>query len=346
MIRPTCAAALVCIAATSAFADGHLPVFTADFALELENDFTFSSTDPDAEINDTFATLEGALSLAFSTGTSLNATVLFEPVLDAEDDRFFEDHGLFAQELFLAQEFEGGNVIFGKFNPAFGSAWDLAPGIFGVDFAEDYELTERLGAAITLGFDAFEGEHEFSLAAFSADTTFLSSSAVEDRGRLRGQDGGVSNTQSPASFAVSLAGAFGDTGYNAGVQFQSVAPGEGFNQYGFVGGVTHVIPFSDDNGVELLAEAAFFPDFDGAEEAAFIGTLGAAAPIGPVTLSGVYALRDIEDADTDHLATTTAEMELFDGFTGAVAYRFGREEGESNHTLGVLFVYEFGVSTE
>ena len=37
------------------------------------------------------------------------------------------------------------SLFAGKFNPAFGLGFDLAPGIYGEDHPEDYELTERIG---------------------------------------------------------------------------------------------------------------------------------------------------------------------------------------------------------
>lgn len=329
---------------TGASAEDGFPKFTADFSVELESDYTFSSTDPAAELIDTYATIGAGLSLEFETGTSLNASLVFEPVLDPVDDRFFEDHGLYVEELFLQQEVEGVVFKLGKFNPLFGAAWDLAPGIYGSGFAEDYELTERIGGEIALPFDAMGAEHELTVAVFAADTTALSESVFQDRGLTRSGSGGVSNTRSPESFAFSLAGAFGDTGYNLGLQYQSKGTGDTHDQSGVVFGLTQAVPIGDDAAMELLAEAAYFPHFDGAEESALIGTIGAAAPIGPVTLSGVYAVRDVEAADTDHLATTTVDFEIYDGVSAGIGYRFGREGGESSHTVGFLIGYEFGVS--
>jgi hypothetical protein len=34
-------------------------------------------------------------------------------------------------------------------------------------------------------------------------------------------------------------------------------------------------------------------------------------------------------------------MELFAGVTGALAYRYGDEEGVDSHTIGTLLAYEF-----
>jgi hypothetical protein len=37
----------------------------------------------------------------------------------------------------------------GKLNPGFGVAWDKAPGIYGTDLAEDYEISERISVVGT-----------------------------------------------------------------------------------------------------------------------------------------------------------------------------------------------------
>lgn len=236
MIRFLTSAAATMLFTATAWADDG-PKFTAEFTLELESDYSFSSTDPAAEISDTYATIETSLGLAFSTGTSLNAVILFEPVLDAVDDRFFEDHGLYIQELFLAQEVAGFELKLGKFGPAFGVAWDDAPGLYGADFAEDYEIAEKLGFAVAFPFEAAGGEHEVAVSAFTADRTVFSNSFFQDRGRTRLSDGGVSNTNGLNSFAFSVSGAFGATGYNAGLQLQSRGQGDTHDQYGFVFGL-------------------------------------------------------------------------------------------------------------
>jgi hypothetical protein len=330
-------------AATSLYAQDDGITFSADFAVEIEDDFTFESTDDTAELNDLFATVEGAFALRFGQGTSINSTVLFEPIVDATDDREFEDHGLFVEELYIAHDFAKGSVLAGKFDPAFGFAWDVAPGLYGADFAEDYELTERLGVSASVPFGLFDGEAEVTASLFMADRTFLSDSVINSRGNASLSDGGVSNTNVPTSFALTLYGETASaTTYNLGFRIQDKAErGGGAEEYGIIGGVGAPVQFGEFE-MELLAEAAFLPKFDGGNDAAAYLTIGAATPVGPVTLSTVYSLREIENAPTDHLITASAEMEIYDGVTGAVGYRFGREASESNHTIGAVIAFEFG----
>lgn len=347
MTRPNllpCAVALATVAsAATVQAQSIEPKFSADFAIEIEDDFTFESTDNAAELNDLFATVEGAFALELGQGTSFNSTVLFEPIVDAVNDREFEDHGLFVEELYIAHDFGKGAVLAGKFDPAFGFAWDAAPGIYGADFAEDYELTERLGFSASVPFGLFDGEAAFTASVFMADRTFLSDSLVNSRGNASLSDGGVSNTDAPTSFALTVYGETASaTTYNLGFRVQDKAErGGGFAEYGLVAGVGTPVSLGDTE-VELLAEAAFFPKFDGAANRASFLTFGAATPVGPVTLSAVYSLREVQKAPTDHLITTSAEMEIYEGVTGAVGYRFGREGDESNHTVGAVIAFEFG----
>ena len=93
---------------------------------------------------------------------------MFEPVQDPDpgDDRFLEDHGLYAEELFVNYETGHFAGYAGKFNPSFGTAWDLAPGIFGTDLAEDYEITERIGLGGALKFGG-EGSAARALASIA-----------------------------------------------------------------------------------------------------------------------------------------------------------------------------------
>ena len=81
-----------------------------EILIEIENDLTFESDDPSAEINDLFATIEAALALNLSQNLSVNSGLTFEPVRDPIpfDDRFFEDHGLYAETLFVQFAFTVG----------------------------------------------------------------------------------------------------------------------------------------------------------------------------------------------------------------------------------------------
>ena len=139
---------------------------------------------------------------------------------------------------------------------------------------------------------------------------------------------------------MALTGDYRQAAYNFGFRRQEDGADGVTDEYGFVAGV--VMPIGAHTGLEMIAEAAYFPDYDGSTEAAFIGTTGLSAPIGPVTVSGVYAISDISGAPTDHLATASVDYEVFEGLTASLAYRYSREGGDDSNAIGALFVYEKG----
>ncbi|MEM9279997.1 MAG: hypothetical protein AAGA76_15630, partial [Pseudomonadota bacterium] len=67
------------------------PYIEGEFIWELQNDYTYDSDDRDAELNDTFAYLELAVSLILNPSFQINTAIIAEPVQDPGpgDDRFF-----------------------------------------------------------------------------------------------------------------------------------------------------------------------------------------------------------------------------------------------------------------
>lgn len=323
-------------------APGAYPRLSGELSFEVEDDLTFESDDRAAELNDIFATIELGASLKFTEALSLNLSAVFEPVLDPVDDREFEDHGAFVEEIYLRYDAGVLAAVVGKFNPAFGTAWDLAPGIYGADFAEDYELTERIGGGVEVPFAAGGAEHVFTLAAFFADTTFLSDSAGENRGRVRERDGGPSNTEDPASFSATLDGGLPDmdVAYHLGLRFQSGGDGDPEDETGFVAGLSKAWSIDEDSTFEAIGEVAYFEDQDAGAADGVYGTLGGAYSWRSWTASAVYTLRDLEDGlDPDHLLTAALAYEFDFGLGVEVGYKFAEEGEVDSHTVGALVGY-------
>lgn len=335
-------AALLVAQAGQSAADDERSGLWADISIELQDDYLFRSSDPAQEFNDASATIEADLGLEYASGSGAYATIVFEPVLDPEKDRFFQGFGLYVEELFLAHDFGPAAIRLGKLSTDFGAANDIAPGLYGDEFTDDYELTERLGASVEVPFEALGGLHSISATAFFADTTPLSDSAFTSRGRLSRDDGGVSNTGRPDSFAITVAGEVGETGYNLGLRRQSAGRGDPSAEFGGVVGVFREIELEDVE-VEFVAEAAYFPRYDGDRDSAVFATLGAEFSFGDVSLSAVYGLRDLGEISTDHLATVSLEYELAEGLSIGTGYRFLRDDGAYQHTVGLLLTYDFSV---
>lgn len=346
---------LALVHGAEAIAETAYPRLEATLPFELQNDFAYESDDPAVELNNTFAVIEPEVSLQFSRTISVEAGFVFENVRDPVGDRFFEDQGLFVEQLFLQYAGDGFALKAGKFNPAFGVAWDLAPGIYGVDFAEDYELTEKVGfgADVTLG-DETTGEHTLSAATYFADTSVLSQSFLTSRGETRIGSSGPSNTEDFSSFAVSLGSeglpALGGMGYSLGIAHQAAGVGNTDDETSYAAAIFGSVALSDSVAWEPLAEyirqenaGATIADRD-------YLTLGSAFLYGPWNLSLSYTGRNLDpntagtsDVD-DTLLQVSGGYEFDNGVTADLGYRFSEEASVDTHMIGILFTYELGVS--
>ncbi len=341
---------------TTATADTSYPRIEAVVPFELQHDYAFDSDVQANELHNTFAVIEPEISIQFTENWSIEAGLVFENVNDPVDDRFFEDQGLFIEQLFLQYAGDNFTVIAGKFNPVFGVAWDRAPGIYGVDFAEDYEITERIGfgADYTFGDEA-SGEHTISASTFFADTSFLAQTLINSRGQPRIGDGGPSNTEDFSSFALSLDSesvpALGGLGYTLGISHQGEGRGNTDDQLGLAAGLFGSFDIAEGLAFEPLVEYVLLENAGATVADTDYLTLGGAFLHGPWNVSLSYTSRSTDPntagaADIeDHLFQATTGYEFENGLTADFGYRFAEEGRVDTHTLGLLFTYELEVST-
>jgi hypothetical protein len=213
-----------------------------------------------------FEHTEAELELQLLQEFSVLSTIKLEQVRDRGGDQFFEDQGAWIEQLFAAYRYERLDLFAGKINPRFGIAWKFAPGVYGREFAEDYELTERIGFGGAYTLDRQDlGEHRLSASTFFADTTGLSESAITrprftDAGALRVKrnrksHGGVSNTESLSSYAVVLEGAaipfLGGFTYHLGYSNQKHGEDGVDREHGYVAAASY--------RVDLRSDIAFYP---------------------------------------------------------------------------------------
>lgn len=322
--------------------------------IELQHDNAVSADNGD-EGSDTYTTIEVGTAWHFSRGLSLNLMFVLEPVLDPafNEDRFFDDLGGYAEELFIKYERGRFAIWAGKFNPAFGLAWDMAPGIYGVDFAEDYELTEKLGfgASFALGNSSI-GDATVTAALFVADRSQLSQSLFTRRGRLTRADGGASNTSDLDSFSVALdvEKLFGSS-VNGHVAYRHQAQGETRldvdDETGIVASLYGERELGRGVSVSWIGEVAFIEHFDATSADLFYYTLGAEFSFDRYHVAVSFTGRDVNDTGgdfDDYLFQVSAGTEIYDGWGLDVGYRLSEEENEQVHIVGVLFAKEFEFS--
>ncbi|HXP97864.1 MAG TPA: hypothetical protein VN809_14210 [Telmatospirillum sp.] len=162
--------------------------------------------------------------LFFSPEFSLQSELTFEPLRTAlrmpHAQHVFSDEGLYLEQLYGKAELDGVLGYGGKLDLPVSLAATVAPGIFGGDYATDYQLREMLAFGGALRFGApTVGYHSFGVAGFSRDTTWLNAAAFTQpnygsidtarTGRLHQSDGGTANTGTPQSPLLTLDGDLG-----------------------------------------------------------------------------------------------------------------------------------------
>ncbi len=154
--------------------------------------------------------LEPGLTVGLTDQLSVNAGLVLQPVQDpavAGDDRVFDDQGFFVEVLTLDYEAVPVHLFGGKMHVNFANAWDVTPGVYGTDLAEEYEMAENIGLGGAYSFETGEARtHTITAQTFFLDTSGLAESAFTQRKKTREGDGGPGNTGSFKSFAVSLDG--------------------------------------------------------------------------------------------------------------------------------------------
>ena len=341
------------------------PRLTGSLEIEVYNDNTYDADNRGDERNVAYTDSALNLGLFFNPEWSLQSTLHVEPVQDNPGDRTFKDHGLYLEQLYALYDGERVQALAGKFNLEFGFAWDRGPGIYGADFADDYEFTERVGLGGGLKFgDADTGEHRIAAQLFLVDNTPASYTAFERRfedvsgdlhRRNRERYPGVGNTSYPTSFAVVATGEsmpfLPGLAYNLGFIREDGDDGAR-NETGGVLGLEYTLPVSEDLAFVFLGEAAGFEDFQGSDEDRFYLTGGAGAAYGPWGASLAATRRHVDapgDSYSDLLFQATAGYTFDLGAYGEASANLGwkteRVERDWADTVGVLLTYSYKFGT-
>lgn len=266
------------------------------YALDYEAFGNFMNSG-DGWYYDIYPSLETQVSLEAGNGFALNTDVMVEPVKDPVpgQNRAFGDIGAYFKTLNLSYENDDYSILVGQFEPNFGRAWDVAPGLYGTFLAEDYELTDRIGGEASYFFNAGGFHNQATASVFTLDRSFLSGSLGTSRNLNNLNDGGAGNTNGLSSVALTLTGCQGTDpdacyddgkfGYQVGVLFQREGQGDYGNETGLVGSLNKTIKTGDDQDVKLLGEVAYFNNFEGTDSDILYATASAAYDISDYTLS-------------------------------------------------------------
>ncbi len=263
--------------------------------------------------NNTFVEVDLGLYANFGQHFSVVGLFKLEQLRSEPFTGAFRNEGAYVEQLYGTARFDPVEIYAGKIHPHFGIAWDATPGLYGTDFAEDYELVEKLGFGISVALP-LPGRHRLAFEAFFADISFLSTSVftrpmagdpnATRLGRARYGDGGVSNTGRPDNFAVSLEGGripdLPGFSYALGWSYQrgSEAGGE-LDEMGWVAGMIWEIPLNRRMTITPLVEVAGFRNFQGTDQRALYATVGAELrlPLG-WAVAAFGTLKDLSESAT------------------------------------------------
>jgi hypothetical protein len=197
------------------------PNVSGTVLFQFQADRIISSKKSNVPSNNAYAYIEPNLALSFNKNWSLKTQWRVQPnnVLTTrdgvnreryrtifQDSRGINSHdtSLLVEELKINFENDDMKAFAGKFDPTFGTGYNKAKriGVFTAQFNEDYNLREKIGGGIT----AFFEKSSLSVNTFFNDTTGLSSSAINNRGRADQNDGAAGNTGTLSSYSAALEG--------------------------------------------------------------------------------------------------------------------------------------------
>ncbi|MBI1327866.1 MAG: hypothetical protein GC136_09525 [Alphaproteobacteria bacterium] len=318
--------------------------------MELQNEFTADSDDAATDgYNDMFFRTEVAPTVRLNDYFFIDGVGVLERMQDRRpaENNWFDNEGVFVEELKLNYESGAWALMAGKFNPAFGMAWDFGRGIWSEDFAEDYEITERIGVGAAYSIDTQNaGTYTLTASTFFADTTFLSGSTITSRGRTDKSDGGIANTEDFSSYVVSLEGenAGGVENLYYQLAWRDQAPGDvdigAERERGVAVTLGYIFKISERIESDMLLEYADISDFEGGADdrqyytASFVNRFN---ENWNVTLG--YTARNIDTPagdSNDYLLQASGGYDFGQGTTAEIGWRSTEESGANTDIIGGL----------
>jgi hypothetical protein len=325
--------------------------------IEVQNDYDYASTTSGNERNNLGLTVEpeATVNILPVPGLSIYAHGVVEQVVDAapNEDRYFKDQGFYIEDLFLSFERDRFAFRGGKMNPGFGIAWDQAPGIYGTDMAEEYELAERIALTASVKGDAGSwGKHTLTAGTFFLDTSPLHHSIYStSRGTLGRSDGGVSNTEDFSSFNITIdGGEFSeapDLTYHLGFVYQANGTDALQNELGYAAAISNRFDLGGEMTLTPLLEVVRLDDFEGTRDKrrtywtlSFLGewkswNAALAATHRRTQQPGLETA-----ADYQYQASLGYAFDV--GLTADVGWKRLKEAGSITDRIGLFFTYEFG----
>lgn len=320
-----------------------IPHVSSEVVVEMQSE-------QDAEQHRLFLRTEVAPTVRLNEHIHIDGVFVLEPIHDPApgEDIYFKDEGIFAEEIKINFSHAPWSAFAGKFNPGFGIAWDYGRGIWSEDFAEDYEITEKIGfgGAYALQTQTM-GTHSLNLSTFFADTSALSQSIVTRRDRTRKADGGASNTEDFSSFTAALesddTGGLENLRYKIG--YRHLGTDDAADEKGWVLMLGHVHRPYETIAFDMMVEYADIENFEGisGEDRHYISASIVTSFDERWNLTLGYTARHIDGTghDHDHLFQVSGGYDFQNGLTLDLGWKNTEETGEDNNIIGLVGRYSY-----
>lgn len=342
------------------------PNVGGNILFQVQADRVLSSQKNNVPPNNAFVYVESNFGLNFNKNWALKTNWRLQPndVLTTRDPvnperyRTFlsSERGLHLNNSLLIEElkmqFQNEDMRFsaGKFDPTFGTAHNKAKriGVFAAQFAEDYNLREKLGFSLS----ALLENSKITANSFVNDTTALSGSALVRRRTANDTDGIAGNTSTLASYSISIDGKdlFGieDLSYNAGYRSLGVQRVSGRErEKGYVIGAEYLYPLG---GTSLIPFVEFVKinNFTGEQgRNAKYSTWALIAKYSSWTGSASFQTRNIQSHLVGEKNSDMMQLSVGYKFTNNITLDVSRanikEDGYSGSLMGISgsYLYQF-----
>ncbi len=325
------ALAIVMGCASSVMAgDCEAPCLTSTLTLEVQDDWTFASSDGAFDRNILLPAFEAESIFELSENLSVVSVSRLEQVVEPEpgQNSTFENLGLYTGELYVQWSSDPLTFRIGKFEPTFSYASAAGEGVHATDLAGNADMDESLGLTAALEFETADVSHRVTASAFTMDRSFLSGSLFTKREVLKLSDGGAGNTTGLSSFSAvldSCSGAAvedchdeGDLGVHIGARFQRAGAQTGEQADEDIAPQSELAFFAAADGtmaageatLHWLGEISYLRHFEGNPGDAVIATALAALETGPVTWSLGLSRQWNLLPDAAHTHADVAELAL------------------------------------
>lgn len=345
------------------------PHFFGHVDVLVHGDNIYNADDKDAEIGEAYTHTHADIGFAFNEKISIQSSIKLEGESalgghhgggdSSGKDRFFDDHPLLIEQLAVKYDTKQFGLYAGKFNPIVGIDYHNTPGIWTYQILEDYAIRERIGVGGAIKIDAIDyGQHQFDLSTFFADTTALSGSLLYDRGHNSKNDGGLANTESFKSYALSVgggefysldAGFLTDLTYRLGYAKQAAGKDIANDEHRYSLALGYNPKITDSLSAKTFVEYISILHLDGedAHDRANL-TAGAGLYYGPWNAAASFArinntADDLDENKDGHLFQLSGGYRLQEGMLKGLGFDLGwktqEEEGEKRDTIGGLMSY-------